>query len=445
MKKLLLLLSSAVMLSCAIEPSDAIVVSSIEELASYAAQSGNRIKMERGVYSMADYLSEDVVAEKVAAGDPTYINFSGSDNSFDLSGVVFDVDTSIKALLTKPKDVREFIVSGERNTIKGYEIRHSGDTAGGISLTVSGEGNTIEDVTFRLQGSFPYGYGDLFGKGRDRIIRTLNKHCGFLITGSKTTVKGCNLYIKAFGHGYFIQNGASDITFENCYVEGEVRTTDDILQEEGTPAAEVEFRTLSLNRDGESVVTKGYMKSLCEDGFRTYNHDNSNIRFVNCTAKNTRGGFELRTKGGVYLENCTTIGCERAYWVSDNAVVKGCRGDANYGPLLFVEGNNANVELSLVPTESDRTVHALATIHGRDNRVVINAEGGVNRKGELPILVGYREPLHGEMMTPFTTASAEGVEVVNNTEMPVVLSHKSIDCRISSLGEVRGVSFCEEW
>ncbi len=440
MKKILPLLASLLLLSCG---SDVIKISSIEELAHYAAESGNKVKMRKGVYSMADYIAGETLEQKKAAADPTYITFSGSDNVFDLSGVVFEVETEIKALLTKPKDVREIVVTGDRNLIKGYEITHSGDTAGGISLTVDGVGNTIEDVIFRLQGSFPYGYGDLFGKGRDRIIRTLNKHCGFLIRGNNTTIRGCEMYIKAFGHGYFIQNGASDITFENCYVEGEVRTTDDMLSEVDSPATEVEFKTVSLNRDGEAKVTPGYMKSLCEDGFRTYNHDNNNIRFINCTAKNTRGGFELRTKGGVYLENCTAIGCERSFWVSDNAVVKGCQGDANHGPLLFVEGDNANVELTLLSTTSDRLVHALATIHGSNSIITINSQGECTK--ELPILVGYREPLHGEMMTPFTMAPAHGITLVNNSSVSVVESIQSSDSHITSEGVVERGCTIEEW
>ncbi|MFI3282809.1 MAG: hypothetical protein SNG10_04690 [Rikenellaceae bacterium] len=445
MKNLIFSLTALIFMSCGSTSSDLITISTIDELAQYAALSGNNVKMTPGVYQMRDYIQGDVLEQKKEMGDCTYITFSGDNNTFDLSDVTFEVHTEIKALITTPTDVREVKVTGDNNHIKGYKIEHIGNTAGGISMTVEGEGNTIENVTFKLQGSFPYGYGDLFGKGRDRVIRTLQKHCGFLITGSKTTVIGCELYIKALGHGYFIQNSASDITFIDCYVEGELRTTDDILTETNTPASEVDFRTVSLNRKGENVVTPGYMKVLCEDGFRTYSSDNNNIRFINCTAKNTRGGFELRTKGGVYLENCTTIGCERAYWVSDNAVVRGCKGDANYGPLLFVEGHNADVELSLVPTESDRLVHAIATIHGENNSVTINPYNGENRKSPLPILVGYREPLHGEMMTPFTQAQSTSLKLVNNTTMPVFVEEKSVDSNITSVGEVQTVSGVEEW
>ena len=43
------------------------------------------------------------------------------------------------------------------------------------------------------------------------------------------------------------------------------------------------------------------MKSLAEDGFRTYGQV-KNLTFIHCTAKNMRGGFELRTReSGPYV------------------------------------------------------------------------------------------------------------------------------------------------
>src|SRR5690606_33592513 len=146
------------------------------------------------------------------------------------------------------------------------------------------------------------------------------KHSGLLVTGSNTSLYDCKLYMRSFGHGFFVQKHAENVHFEDCYVEGEVRSTDDILKETEGPAYDVNFRTWTENREGEYRVTPGYMKSLCEDGFRTYGGI-KNISFKNCMAKNTRGGFELRTNGGIYLENCTTIGTERAYWVGDGAQV----------------------------------------------------------------------------------------------------------------------------
>jgi parallel beta-helix repeat protein len=299
---------------------------------------------------------------------------------------------------------------------------------------IAGAGNYVRNFTLWVQGSFPYGYGDLFGKGGPDVIRH-QKHSGLLITGSDTKLYGCKLYMRSFGHGYYIQKNAQNISFENCSVEGESRSTDDILKETSGPAFDVNFRTWTPNREGQYIVTSGYMKSLCEDGFRTYGQ-NGNITFKNCTAKNTRGGFELRTKKGVKLENCTVIGTERGYWVNDGAIIKNCKGDANYGPLLFVEGSHIDAEIEVLPNESDSKVHALATIQGSNNKVVLKSKKGQYRVSPLPVLVGYTHPEHGEAMSPYSEAPCTGLQLRNETKMPVVLGEQAKNYIIKNNGEL---------
>src|SRR5205085_2748236 len=118
---------------------------------------------------------------------------------------------------------------------------------------------------------------------------------------------------------FYIEEEAENLTFEGCEVEGVMRSSDEILSETSGLAVERDFQTDVKNRDGKNRVLPGYMKALSEDAFRTY-EENKNLTFKNCTARNMRGGFELRTKAGVRLENCTTVGCERGYWVSNDAV-----------------------------------------------------------------------------------------------------------------------------
>lgn len=413
-------------------------VSTLAELDSYANQSGNAIKLLPGTYRLTEYLNEDSIAHKLERKDYSYLCFRGSNNEIDLEGVTLEVDTRLRKLLKHPIHTNEIRVLGDSNVIKGLTIVYIGQetSPGGATFCVEGKGNTISDFTLHVQGSFPYGYGDLFGKGGPDVIRH-QKHSGFLVNGDQTTVKNVKLFMRSFGHGFFIQKSASNVTFEDCYVEGELRSTDAILKEEQGPAFDVQFRTWTPNREGRYVVTPGYMKSLCEDGFRTYNSDNKNITFINCTAKNTRGGFELRTKGGVRLENCTTIGTERAYWVNDGAVMINCKGDANYGPLLFLEGSNVEVELSLVPSESDHMVHSLMTVQGHNNRVVLKAFDQKNRTQSLPILVGYTHPEHGESMSPYGEAVCTKLHLINETTMPVVMGAQAVDCVIESTSEIR--------
>lgn len=409
-------------------------ISSLEALAKYAALDNHTVTMTPGVYKLTDYLPMDSMKDKREKNEFQFITFSGNNNIFNLDGVVIEVDTELRTALKPPIHTNEFVISGSNNTISGLEIKYfgSGTSPGGAALEVAGESNILNNITLRVTGSFPYGYGDLFGKGGPDVIRH-QKHSGLLVTGSYSKIIGCKLYMKSFGHGFFVQKNAENVHFEDCYVEGELRKTEEILAETSGPAFDVQFRTWTQNRDGEYVVTPGYMKSLCEDGFRTYGSI-KNISFKNCTAKNTRGGFELRTNEGILLENCTTIGTERAFWVGNNAKMINCKGDANYGPLLFAEGSNLDVELFVVNTESDRKVHALVTVQGGNSKIILKPYKGLNRKQPLPIIIGSTPPMHGESMSPFSKATVTNLSIVNETEMPIVIGMGVSNSTIVTVG-----------
>ncbi|MFI3280068.1 MAG: hypothetical protein SNI70_09070 [Rikenellaceae bacterium] len=439
MKKNLLILTVAFLMAAPTLMAKSIKVASLSQFATLIAQDNQEIKLVAGTYSLRDYLNADSISSRVARKDYQYLKFSGSGNTIDMKGVILEVDTELRELLKHPIHTDEIMVTGNNNHLKGLEIKHKGFTTspGGCAFTVKGAGNTIEGFTLRVQGSAPYGYGDLFGKGKDHVIKH-QKHSGFLITGDKTTVIGCNLYIRSFGHGYFIQQNPEDVTLIDCYVEGEIRTTEDMLTETDGPAFDVNFRTLSPNRDGEYVVTTGYVKALCEEGFRTYGAC-KNLRFINCTAKNTRGGFELRSwDESMYLENCTAIGTERAYWLGEGAIAKNCKGDACYGPLLYVEGGNCDVDIKLIASESKYIVNALATIHGKNNKIKISPYKGKDQAINLPIMLGYVQPEHGEAMSPFTESACENLTLENSTQMSVIVGKQCTEpsCNISTKGQI---------
>lgn len=410
-------------------------ISNLQELAHYAALDGNVVTMEPGTYRLVDYLSPDDIAKRREEKKYPFFTFSGSDNELHLEGVTIVVDTDLRQRLNPPIHSNEFIISGDDNQFSGLTIQNIGDgtSPGGAAVAVTGNGNTLRDWTLTVRGSYPYGYGDLFGKGGPYVIAH-RKHSGLLVTGNNTRILGCKIYMRSFGHGFFVQGGNNHL-FQDCYVEGEMRSTDDMLAETSGPAFEANFRTVMKNRDGEAQVTSGYMKSLCEDGYRTYGQIEK-ITFKNCTAKNTRAGFELRTSGEVHIENCTTIGTERGYWVSSNAVVRASKGDAQYGPLLFLEGNNASVELELMPTESDKTVHALATIHGNGHQVTLKPWQGENRNTPLPICLGYTQPPAGEAMSPYGRNTTRRLHLRNETTMPVIIAETVSDTVVTSRGSI---------
>jgi hypothetical protein len=334
----------------------AVSVASLAELARVAAADGQTIRMEPGVYRMADYLTPEVLAGIKAGVDrkhsrppvPMFV-FRGNGNRFDLRGVVLEIDTSLYRLLPQGGYTRCLIIAGDRNTFDALTIRNTGaqQGSGGNILSVAGEGNTLENVTLHVHGSFPYGYGDLLGKGGPNLVG-LQKQSGIQVLGAGTVLRRCKVFSRAFGHCFYIQGG-DNIRIEDCYAEGVMRATTDMLRDVSGPAFDLGFRSVYQNRDGRHVITPGYVKSLVEDGFRTYGGAGS-VTLVNCTALNTRAGFEIGAKDDApvrtVIENCVARGCERAYLIGSRTVVRNSRGDIAHGPLLYLRGGrDSDVEL----------------------------------------------------------------------------------------------------
>src|SRR4029078_11238055 len=129
--------------------------------------------------------------------------------------LTIELDTALRAALHSPIHTDEFLIKGDNVTLKGLTITSVGDGKenGGAVLGVAGSGTTLRDCTIHVQGSAPYGYGDLFGKGG-------LKHSGVHIIGSQTKILGCKVFTQSFGHGFYLQEDCNDVHFENCQVEG---------------------------------------------------------------------------------------------------------------------------------------------------------------------------------------------------------------------------------
>lgn len=415
--RLLLFFPFALLVSVAASAS-VIEINSLEALEHHAALDGQTVRLAPGTYHTAEFLTPAAVAARRESKDFAVIHFSGSDNTFLLDDVVIIHDTQTRHALRPPIHTTEFLVSGHRNTLRGLTLTCVGEgtSPGGALFQLAGEGNTVSDATFTVTGSFPYGYGDLFGKGGRPVIGH-RKHSGFLVTGSHTRVLRVKLFMRSFGHGFFIQGGDHH-HFEDCYVEGVMRSSDDMLAETSGPAFDKNFAMEIRNREGEHRVLPGYMKSLAEDGFRTYGQ-NKNLTFINCVARNMRGGFELRTQEPVRLVNCAAYGNERGFWVR-GAVMENCRGDAEFGPLLFVEGRNSRIDLAVLPAASDRIIHALALVHGDGHHIRLTAPEG-ERPSPLPVRIGFGTPGAGEGMAAIPTRPARSIRLENLTANPVEL------------------------
>lgn len=419
-------------------------ISSVAELATAASNSDQDIVMTPGVYQMQDYLTSTVIRNTVPDGNNRHamIEFSGNNNTFDLTGVTIEVNSAL--LNDYGTRIIEFYITGNQVKIKGVTITDIGNSApsspGMQSVTVAGENNTIEDVTLNVNGSHPYGYGDLLGKGGTNLL-TLRKHSGLLVEGLNINIIRCSIYSQSFGHLFFIQGGRN-VLFEDCYAEAVTRTTDAMLSETSGPAFDRDFEAVYPNYDGDKIITPGYTKSLSEVGYRSYGsggvdgNTTGAITLINCVAKDTRSGFAFTRYGGdVLMQNCQATGCEAGYQVEE-VTIENSRGDAVNGPLLYLNGGASNVELELIPNTTTTTLHAIAAIAGDNHRVTLTNLNDVVRPQTHPILLGVSRPTAANPFSPLGTDSTSGTILNNCTGMPIEIVSSVSSCIINTNGEV---------
>ena len=421
-----------------------VTVSSLKDLAKTAASDKQKIRMQPGVYRMADYLTPKVLKEIEAGVDrsqsrppvPMFV-IRGNNNHIDLSGVTLEIDTALYRKIPQGGYTRCLIIAGKGNRVEGLTIRNTGENHGssGNILSVQGDDNTLEDVTLNVHGSFPWGYGDLLGKGGPNLV-ALEKQSGIQVIGNRSLLRRCKVVSRAFGHCFYIQGGEGS-RIEDCHAEGSVRCTNDMLADTSGPAFDQGFRSVYRNRDGRFVITPGYTKSLSEDGFRTYGNA-GNLTLVDCTAVNTRAGFEIGArddaKTKTTVENCEARGCERAFLIGSHTIVRRSRGDIAHGPLLYLRGGlESDVEIELVGDAPKSVVHAIATIAGQNHRVHLTAQASSVKFPALPILLGFGMPLHAEMASPLEPSPASGIYLRNSIKFaPLILGEKVVGGNIES-------------
>jgi len=452
-----LLLSVALPLAStrAAEPA-LVVLDSLAALADYASRDRVRVKLKPGVYLLNDAtlaraaeVKHPAVAGKATGSYRvnTLLHFAGSDSVYDLAGVVIHLDTKLHQTVRGPLD--KIFISGDRTTLSGLEFVDLGDTPAGRGglrmLHVIGNGNRIENVTLRARGSAPYGYGNLLGKGGNALVPLYKQSC-LLITGRDNRIVGAKVIARVFGHGIVMQ-GAVNTLIQGCYVEGELRLTDDMLKETSGPAHGVGFQ--SDYPPGK--ITPGQMVALSEDAIRAYprgsqvgDRRTENVTVIDCMVRNMRSGVDLAAAAGkVTVTGCTTIGCtEKGYSIPTDGVITRSAGDAMYAPLLSLHeknGRNCQVELRLLGTTSAYRPKRLAEINGSNHRIVIAPDPAGEPIEPLPIVFGasfwadvhhFRDPT----ATLESLTGARGIELHNLTTMPVVLGPTARDCVVTTRG-----------
>jgi hypothetical protein len=238
-------------------------------------------------------------------------------------------------------------------------------------------------------------------------------------------------------------HGAQDTLIQDTLVEGELRSSDEILAETTGPAAKLGYQD-----HYDRPIRKGLMVCLAEDGIRAYLDEGGdkperrtgNVTVINCTVNRMRGGVALELASGkVEVRGCTVTESGypgAAYGVPSNAVVRDCRGDAAYAPLLhlgYSHKHHADVELDLLEAKQYRGNDLLALINGSDHRVTIRSSGGAPGATGLTIVLG--DTVRGDQADVGKTY-AKAVQLTNHTPQEVVLSKLCSGCTIRSAGPV---------
>lgn len=424
---------------------DSMWVTSIEELVAAVKSSSRVITMAPGDYYMSDYLTSTIISNTVpdASSRSAMIDISGSNNIIDLTGVTINVETEL--LDEFGLYVIEFYVTGDNNDIKGLTLTDIGNeptyTKGGCSVVVQGDNVHLTDFELNTSGSFPYGYGDLLGKGDAHLV-TLRKHSGMLINGANDTIIDCSIISRSFGHCFFVQGGRNTY-FEGCYAEGTLRTTDEMLAETSGTLFDLDFECIYTDRNGSTKIPSGYVKSTCECGFRTYGSGGVDgeatgaVTAVNCTAKNTRIGFAFtKVNEPMLIENAEVIACETGFNLTGCDVVNST-GDASVGPLLFINsGGSCDIDLTLKPDTSSITVHAIACIVGSGHTISLKGDSTGTRPLMHDIFLGTSRSSACNPWGAYGTSSASNITLTNTTGMPVELNSKAVSCTVSSDGTI---------
>lgn len=442
----------------AVFASKTIEVDSLEALAKYAKQDNVSVRLLPGTYELSDPAMGQLfdMREKpygFKGSNPnsvTYLYFSGDDSSYDLTGATINMHSKLNAAYGY-REVYEVFVSGHRNTIKGLTLHDIGNTAAkhrAKAVCIIGNDNTLEGADLFVHGSIPYGYGHLLGKG-GRTIFPHKKHSGILVCGERTKLIGCKVKQYAFGHAIVMQ-GAVDTLVQDCYVEGEMRTTDEMLAETEGPAHSVGFK--SDYPPGK--IMPGQIKCLAEDGVRTYANGaffdgrrTGPIEVINCTVKNMRSGITLgMEQGPSKIVNSTVIGHqERGYSIGSDGKILNCQGDAKYGPLLTFIGartKNCKIDLILLPETSEFPVRRLLEVNGTGHKIRLRNATSVQRDQSTPIVFGESDwgDIHlfrAPDSDPSKYSGAYDCKLLNETGMPIVFSELSAGCLVITNGELQ--------
>ena len=409
---------------------DSITVDSIAALQPYLAQDNVKVQLAPGTYRITPEIITDLFPSN------TLFDITGSNSSYCFTGATIEFDTNIFRSFGN-LEVKELLISGSNNSLKNLTMTDIGDIAPyqtALAIHIDGTGNLLEGFHLTVRGSEPYAYGDMFGKGSGYVIKH-RKHAAILLTGTDTHVKDVTIMHHAYGHGIFMQ-GAIGVLIEGVYLEGETRTTDEVLAEVGTSAADRDFMTVWGWR-----VKPGYRFSLQEDGIRAYRNSansriTSDVTIRDSVVKFMRSGVTIGLGDGPqHVENVTVLGNESGFWTTGNTDISNCRGDASLGPLYSedVSRSGSTIDLTLLDSVIPKLGDTPAIYLAGNNHNLTLKDGTTSYDTSLELLVGGVR--NGHRFVDEQIAATK-ITFDNQTNYPLILGNNSSASNITSCGTV---------
>ena len=440
-------------------------VSSIAELREAMTKSHQKVVMKPGVYEVSDQMDP-------SAG----FRMSGSHNEFDLTGVTIRTPISVLRLMSLRGrgDRVNYLIEGDHVILRGGTFENTyadgrtevtdfgsynqdpenGPARAMTEMKVTGDDVSLINCRMIVRGSYPYGYGNMYGIGGGAVVG-LRKHSGILMTGDRITIDGCKVKMEAFGHAIFVQGG-DQITVRNTEVVGEVRRSNELYEEknEGDLPVKFGYKIQWPDEMKGIAIPRDHMLNLVEDGIRAY-PKTGHMTVENCTVSKCRGGIKLYMARSATVTNCEVIDCVvQGYSLPSKGTITNSKGNAAYGPLLYIHSDSTSsqkIDLEVLPSPHGLGDHPLAAIKGSRHRIRFTS-GGEGKEFPRPIIVGY--PMRFDFLSvdypgvpkgmernfaKYAPKSdrASGIKLENATEHPVVLGKFSEENEITSRGKVR--------
>ena len=371
------------------------LVNSLPDMISAMNNNGVKVALAPGTYFIDENNIDIFTAQTLPGnrGGNTLFPVNGSNSHYDFRCAKILFSTNLWRQFGS-NEVIQLRTVGNFNTVSHLTIEDIGQTSpsgGALGVMMDGRDNILEGLFITSRGAQPYGLGDAYGKGGGPIL-SHQKHSSVLIRGLRNTFKNSTVFNFSYGHSVFMQ-GSEDTLIDGIYVQGELRSTEDMLAANNPRFAAADARAASVNFITEwgYKLPSGYWMSLQEAGIRAYNGGQTiidgveyasraahNVTVLNSVVRHTRTGVTLaHATGNKYVENTTVIGCEQGYSIGSGEVVNSY-ADADVGPVLtfaYSSDNGTNIDITVLPTNGLKNGWgALAFIGGRNHNITLRSE-----------------------------------------------------------------------